>query len=73
MSASTHGVGYMIFSLIGFVALYTAFIIAEMYLMLRAIRKGPDDPRAGGAGSPDDDALLDGGSLAARPDGYAEV
>ncbi|MGA9335584.1 MAG: cytochrome ubiquinol oxidase subunit I [Rudaea sp.] len=43
MSASTHSVGYMIFSLIGFVGLYTVFIVIEMYLMLRAIRKGPDD------------------------------
>jgi cytochrome d ubiquinol oxidase subunit I len=42
MSASTHSVGYMIFSLVGFVALYTIFIVIEMYLMLRAIRNGPD-------------------------------
>lgn len=41
MSASTHSVGYMVFSLIGFVTLYTLFIIAEMYLMIRAIRIGP--------------------------------
>ena len=43
MSASTHSVGYMVFSLIGFVAVYTVFIVIEMYLMVRAIRKGPDD------------------------------
>ncbi len=43
MSASTHGVGYMAFSLIGFVALYTGFIIIEMYLMMRAIRQGPEE------------------------------
>jgi cytochrome d ubiquinol oxidase subunit I len=43
MSASTHSVGYMVFSLIGFVALYTIFIVIEMYLMLRAIRQGPDE------------------------------
>ncbi|AKJ67630.1 cytochrome BD oxidase subunit I [Pandoraea thiooxydans] len=42
MSASTHSVGYMIFSLIGFVSLYTIFIIVEMYLMVRTIRQGPD-------------------------------
>jgi cytochrome d ubiquinol oxidase subunit I len=47
MSASTHSVGYMIFSLAGFVGLYTMFIIAEMYLMVRAIRKGPEPPHAG--------------------------
>jgi cytochrome d ubiquinol oxidase subunit I len=44
LSASTHSVAYMIFSLIGFVGLYTVFMIAEMYLMLRAIRNGPDEP-----------------------------
>jgi cytochrome d ubiquinol oxidase subunit I len=44
MSASTHSIGYMIFSLVGFVGLYTVFIIAEMYLMVRAIRKGPEQP-----------------------------
>jgi len=42
MSASTHSVGYMVFSLVGFVSLYTAFIVIEMYLMVRAIRRGPD-------------------------------
>jgi len=47
MSASTHSVGYMAFSLIGFVALYTTFIIVEMYLMVRAIRLGPDEPASG--------------------------
>ena len=45
MSASTHSVGYMVFSLTGFVVLYTAFIVVEMILMLRAIRMGPDEPR----------------------------
>jgi len=43
MSASTHSVGYMVFSLIGFVSLYTVFIIIEMYLMIKAIQQGPDD------------------------------
>ncbi|MBB3228254.1 cytochrome d ubiquinol oxidase subunit I [Luteibacter sp. Sphag1AF] len=46
MSASTHSVGYMVFSLIGFVTLYTIFIVIEMYLMVRAIRKGPDEDHA---------------------------
>jgi cytochrome d ubiquinol oxidase subunit I len=41
MSASTHSVTYMAFSLIGFVALYSVFIVIEMYLMVRAIRLGP--------------------------------
>ncbi len=43
MSASTHSVGYMIFSLIGFVLLYTVFMIVEIFLMVRAIRQGPGD------------------------------
>lgn len=49
MSASTHSVGYLVFSLIGFVSLYTVFIIIEMYLMVRAIRQGPES-RNGGDG-----------------------
>ena len=42
MSASTHSVGYMVFSLAGFVLVYTAFIVVEMFLMVRAIRQGPE-------------------------------
>lgn len=42
MSASSHSVGYMVFSLIGFVLLYTVFAAIEMFLMVRSIRKGPD-------------------------------
>jgi cytochrome d ubiquinol oxidase subunit I len=41
MSASSHSVGYMVFSLIGFVTLYTIFIVIEMTLMVKFIRKGP--------------------------------
>ncbi len=41
MSASTHSVGYMAFSLIGFVLIYTTFAVVEVYLMLKFIRKGP--------------------------------
>ncbi|KEZ76806.1 cytochrome ubiquinol oxidase subunit I [Salinisphaera hydrothermalis] len=43
ISASTHSVGYMIFSLTGFVLLYSIFIVIEMYLMVKYIRLGPDD------------------------------
>lgn len=42
MSASTHSVGYMIFSLVGFLLLYTVFIVVEMFLMVKFIRQGPD-------------------------------
>jgi cytochrome d ubiquinol oxidase subunit I len=43
MSASTHSVGYMIFSLVGFVGLYSIFIAVEMYLMVKAIKQGPEE------------------------------
>jgi cytochrome bd ubiquinol oxidase subunit I len=44
MSASTHSVSYMIFSLVGFVSLYTIFALIEMSLMVMFIRKGPPEP-----------------------------
>ncbi len=47
-SASSHTVGYMVFSLAGFVLLYSVFIIIEMYLMFKFARQGPDEH--GGAG-----------------------
>jgi cytochrome bd ubiquinol oxidase subunit I len=73
MSASTHSVGYMIFSLIGFVGLYTVFIIAEMYLMLRAIRMGPDhQPHGDDDDSRDDAPLFNDNSKSGRLAGYAE-
>jgi cytochrome d ubiquinol oxidase subunit I len=43
MSASTHSVGHMVFSLVGFVLLYTIFIIVEAFLMVRAVRQGPEE------------------------------
>ncbi len=47
MSVSDHSVGYMVFSLAGFLLLYTAFIIVEMVLMIRAIRSGPEPAHGG--------------------------
>ncbi len=41
MSASQHSVGYLAFSLAGFVILYSIFIVIEMTLMVRAVRAGP--------------------------------
>jgi cytochrome bd ubiquinol oxidase subunit I len=64
-SASSHSVGYLLFSLIGFALLYSSFIAAELYLMFRYARLGPSPaaphpaPRPFAAG------------LAGRP-GYAE-
>lgn len=40
-SASSHSAGYMIFSLIGFALLYSAFIAVELYLMFKYARLGP--------------------------------
>lgn len=47
LSASTHSVGYMIFSLAGFITLYSIFIVIEVFLMRRAIIQGPS-PKSGG-------------------------
>jgi cytochrome d ubiquinol oxidase subunit I len=44
ISASTHTAGYLIFSLTGFTLIYLLFIIIEMFLMVKFVRKGPDDP-----------------------------
>jgi cytochrome d ubiquinol oxidase subunit I len=41
-SASSHDIGYMIFSLIGFALLYSLFIAAELYLMFKYARLGPE-------------------------------
>ena len=43
MSASTHSVGYMVFSLVGFVTIYSIFIAVEMYLMVKSIKEGPEE------------------------------
>ena len=43
MSASTHSVTYMVFSLTGFLVLYSIFILIEMVLMVRAVRQGPEE------------------------------
>ena len=51
ISASTHGVGYMLFSLIGFALLYSLFIAAELYLMFKYARLGPRPPSASPSGA----------------------
>jgi cytochrome d ubiquinol oxidase subunit I len=45
-AASSHPVGYMIFSLIGFALLYSSFIAAELYLMMKFARLGPQHHEA---------------------------
>ncbi|WP_297371564.1 cytochrome ubiquinol oxidase subunit I [Acidocella sp.] len=40
-AASSHPVGYMAFSLVGFALLYSCFIAAELYLMFKFGRLGP--------------------------------
>ena len=47
MSVSSLTVGDLIFSLTGFVLLYTALLVVEMYLMVKFARKGPDEAPAG--------------------------
>ncbi|HEX7325359.1 MAG TPA: cytochrome ubiquinol oxidase subunit I [Rhodanobacteraceae bacterium] len=54
LSASNHSVAYMIFSLAGFVVLYSVFAVIEVYLMCRAIGEGPGGQRAA-AGAPHPD------------------
>ncbi len=49
MSASTHSVAYMVFSLTGFVVLYSIFIAIEMYLMVRSVRAGPHEHATAGS------------------------
>lgn len=53
ISVSSLSVGDLIFSLGGFVLLYTALLVVEMYLMIKFARQGPDDPTpTGGADTP---------------------
>ena len=74
MSASTHSVAYMAFSLTGFVVLYSIFIAIEMYLMVKAIRDGPDADGRDAAGPPGQSAVMPrmagaGAALASRWEG----
>jgi len=64
MSASSHSVGYMIFSLVGFVLLYTIFMVVEMFLMVRFIRKGPESGHSDTAGAHGQSHPAFGGELA---------
>jgi len=45
LSVSTHSAPYMVFSLLGFILIYTIFAAVEVFLMVHFIRKGPDDHR----------------------------
>ena len=65
MSASTHSVGYMVFSLVGFVSIYSIFIAVEMYLMLKSIKQGPDEHPAAPHSSRPQPSL--GGGFAGAP------
>ncbi len=42
-AASSHPIGYMLFSLLGFAVLYSCFITAELYLMFKFARLGPQE------------------------------
>ena len=54
MAVSELGAATVLFTLLGFVAIYTALIVVEMKLMLKAIRKGPEveTPQSNGAAAP---------------------
>ncbi|BFO55229.1 cytochrome ubiquinol oxidase subunit I [Acidovorax sacchari] len=54
VAVSELGAGTVLFTLLGFAALYTALIVVEMKLMLKAIRKGPEPetPLSHGADAP---------------------
>ena len=65
MSASTHSVTYIVFSLVGFVALYSAFIVIEMFLLVRAIRLGPTEPGEPDAARPQPRGALAGHAVTA--------
>lgn len=52
-AASSHSAAYMIFSLTGFVLLYSLFICVELYLMFKTARRGPEET-AVGAGEEED-------------------
>ena len=45
-AASSHPLGYMVFSLLGFALLYSSFIAAELYLMFKFARLGPQPSHA---------------------------
>ena len=51
VAVSELGVGTVLFTLIGFAAIYTVLIVVEMKLMLKAIRKGPEPDVSEPAGS----------------------
>ncbi len=57
MSASSHSVAYMVFSLVGFVLLYSIFIVIEMFLMIKFVRRGPE-PHVTGSHHPNDGPTL---------------
>lgn len=61
LSVSSLTVGDLLFSLTGFVVLYTALLVVELYLMVKFARLGPE------GGAPDSDAALPDVVVAAQP------
>lgn len=51
LAVSELGASTVVLTLLGFVALYTALIVVEMKLMLKAIRKGPETESASSPGA----------------------
>ena len=52
VAVSNLGITTVLGTLLGFVVLYTILIVVEMKLMLKAIRKGPEDDTGHGAAKP---------------------
>lgn len=61
LSVSSLTVGDLLFSLTGFVVLYTALLVVELYLMVKFARLGPEGR------TPDSDAALPDAVVAAQP------
>ncbi|MBB2776533.1 UNVERIFIED_ORG: cytochrome d ubiquinol oxidase subunit I [Comamonas terrigena] len=51
LAVSALGASTVLFTLLGFVAIYTVLIVVEMKLMLKAIRKGPEPESANSPGA----------------------
>lgn len=51
IGASNVPIGNVVLSLVGFVLFYTALAVADIYLMIKVIRLGPELGRAGGGGT----------------------
>jgi cytochrome d ubiquinol oxidase subunit I len=70
LATSTHGVGDLVISLVGFALLYTALIVVEIWLMLTFVRRGPSSLHTGRYHfeSADANTTAPGGNMPVRDD-----